>query len=74
MYPPELESKIAELRAKAAEGTLTIEDCKEINKALRADRMSAVAAPKEKKPSTRKKKGPETAAPLEDLTKQLEGN
>lgn len=46
MYNPELLSKIAEWRAKAADGTMTAEDYREAIAALRAGRLSAATSSK----------------------------
>lgn len=70
MYPPELEQRILEWRQKVADGTITKEDMKEFIPILRAGRLTAMTQPKEKKPSTRKKKTTEEAT---NLMKQLEG-
>lgn len=54
MYSPDLQSKIALWRQKAAEGTMTPEDYREAIAALRAGRLAAAhssAAKKAKKPA-----------------------
>lgn len=75
MYPPELETKIQEWRAKASEGTLTLEDMKEALLTLRQDRLSAMTKPKEvkeKKPKVAKTTKTKKAPVIADLTAQIE--
>jgi hypothetical protein len=74
MYPPELESKIAEWRAMCAEGTMTPEIYKEVITHLREGRLTALTAPKapRKTAAKKSKKVAETPASPEELAKQLE--
>lgn len=66
MYNPELLSKIAEWRAKCADGTMTTEDYREALAALRAGRLSAASSSKK----TTKKKEKEILSG-DDMLKEL---
>ena len=66
---PELQSKIASWRLKAAEGTLTLDEMREGVKYLRADRMSAATSAAK----TRSTKAKSAAPAAEDMLADLEG-
>lgn len=69
MYRPELQSKVALWRQRAAEGTMSADDYREAILALREGRIAASAASKPKKAKAAK-----SAAPTgDDLLDQLEG-
>lgn len=73
MYTPEVESKIAIWRAKAAEGTLTIEEMREAIIELRQGRVSAAYASEGAR--TKKAAASKPAASIDpnDLLSELEG-
>lgn len=64
---PELQAQINEWRAKAADGTLTIEDMKEAVKAIRAGRLSAATASEASKRSKAHKEIKSAGALLDEL-------
>lgn len=66
---PELQSKLALWRAKAVEGTLTIEDCKEYVVVLRGSRRSAAVASE----TSRKAKARKVIKSADELLSELEG-
>lgn len=70
---PEVLNRVAEWQRKAADGSITLEECREAVKLLRANRMaSAEAAAKSKSGSKSKAKAsPPRAAG--DLLSELEG-
>lgn len=66
---PEMTQKIAELRQKAREGTITLEETKEALSLLRADRTNAQAT----STTSRSKKAPKAPVNADDLLSELEG-
>ena len=69
MNSPELQAKIASWRIRAAEGTLTLDDMKEIITASRAGRMSSATSV-----AASKRKLAIAAIPLAaDMLSELEG-
>lgn len=69
---PELLNKLSTWRARAADGSLTIEEMREAIKILRANRMStAEAAAKSTKSGSRSKKTPAAPINAADLLSQL---
>lgn len=64
MYSPDLQSKVALWRQKAAEGTMTAEDYREALSALRAGRLAAAQSAKKPK---------KEAVSAEDLLRELDG-
>lgn len=71
---PELLNKLSTWRARAADGSLTIDEMREAIKHLRANRMStAEAAAKSKSGGGGKKKAPAAPVNAGDLLDQLNG-
>jgi hypothetical protein len=66
---PEMMSKIAIWRQKAAEGTLTVEEMQGAIIALRGDRRGAAVASEK----SRKAKAPKAEVRADDLLSELEG-
>lgn len=64
---PELVSKIAHWRAKAANGTLTADEMREAIAALRADRVGAAVASTTSKASKVKAPPPDASSLLDEL-------
>lgn len=58
MYSPETQQKVSDLRSKVAAGNYKLEDCKEMVRILREDRLSAEA-------TGRKKGGKKAATPVD---------
>lgn len=71
MISPELQSKIATWRAKAAEGKLTFEEMKEAVVALRAGRMEASKSAQNA--AAKRKKAIAAIPSAEDMMSELEG-
>lgn len=65
---PELSSKIASWRMRAAEGTLTLEEMKEAVRALRAGRVNSAAA----SAATKRKKAIAEIPHASDMLDELE--
>lgn len=68
---PELLNKLSTWRARAADGSLTIEEMREAVKVLRANRMSTAEAAAKSTKSGSKKKVPAAPINAEDLLSQL---
>ncbi len=66
---PELQSRIAIWRAKAIDGSLTLEDMKEAVRAMRAGRISAAYSSE----AARRSKAKSTVKDGDELLKELEG-
>jgi hypothetical protein len=64
---PELQSKIAVWRQKAAEGTMTLEELTAAVAFLRSDRKSALVASSAKRTAKAKKAIPDASELLKDL-------
>lgn len=71
MISPEMQMKIAAWRLKAADGTLTIEDCKEFVGYMRAGRMTAATA--SRAAAAKRTKAIKTIPHADDLLGELEG-
>lgn len=72
MYSPEVQSRLATIRAKASDGSATVEDYREAIKLIREGRVSALNAQKAKSSagSGRKTKAPvNTDALFDELGK-----
>ncbi len=66
--PPEVSSKIANWRLKAADNTLTLDEMKEGIKLIRAGRMSAASSA-----AAGRKKKPVDVPKADDMLGELEG-
>lgn len=64
---PELQSRIATWRAKAADGSITLDELKEAVAAMRADRVSASYASE----TSKRKKAKVTIPDADDLLAEL---
>lgn len=69
MYSPETSARIAELRSKSVTGTLTLEDCQEAVRLMRAGRMNAAAA----SAASKRKKAKKEVKSADQLLGELEG-
>jgi hypothetical protein len=66
MYSPETQSKMAHLRAKASDGSITEDELRQAVKMMREDRFAALQAQANKPPSKRAAKAPVNVASLFD--------
>lgn len=54
MYSPEVQSRLVTIRAKASDGTATVEDYREAIRLIREGRVSALQAQKASRSSSKK--------------------
>lgn len=70
---PELLNKLANWRAKAADGSITLEEMRESVKVLRANRMASAEAAAKSKSGGSRKKSPAMPVDAGSLLDQLNG-
>lgn len=70
MISPEMQMKISAWRLKAADGTLSIDDCKEFVAHMRAGRMTAASS--SKAAAAKRSKAIKTIVHADDLLNELD--